>query len=266
MSLHKRLLRHLSFANVVACMALFVALGGGAYAATTINGNSIKKESIGGGKLKVETITSKQIKKGTLNSSVIDVSSLTTVPSAQTAVTANSATTAGSANTANSATKAGSADTAGHAETAGHADSADTAGHADSADTATNASDADHATTADDAETLDGETAAELTLACGEGTEPFGGICWDEDEQDARSWLVAIDECSARGGRLPTIGELIAYALRPAPQLEAENWSGDVESIGAKELVFTSDDGARHTREAVIGTTFGFHCVFYPSN
>lgn len=262
----RRLARHLSFANVVACMALFVALGGGAYAATSkINGNSIKQESIGGGKLKKETITSKQIKKGTLTSSVIDVSSLTTVPSAQTAVTATSATTATSAKsaesakTADSATTANTATKATSADSAAHANSADTAGHADTATSA------DHADSAGDAATLDGETAAQLTVSCQSGTEFFGGICWDTNEQPTRTWFEAIEECSERGGRLPTIGELIAYALRPAPhQVESENWSGDIESLGAKELVFTSDDASRHTREATLANNFAYRCVFYP--
>jgi hypothetical protein len=46
---------------VVAVMALVVALGGSAYAAGQINGNSIQKQSIGGGKLKHKTLTAFQI-------------------------------------------------------------------------------------------------------------------------------------------------------------------------------------------------------------
>jgi hypothetical protein len=46
---------------VVAVIALIVALGGGAYAAQTINGGAIKKQTIGGGKLKKDTLTGFQI-------------------------------------------------------------------------------------------------------------------------------------------------------------------------------------------------------------
>ena len=48
-------------AMVVALVALVAALGGTAYAAGQINGNSIQKQSIGGGKLKQKTLTGYQI-------------------------------------------------------------------------------------------------------------------------------------------------------------------------------------------------------------
>ena len=49
----------LSYANVVATIALFVALGGASYAAVQINGKQIRNRSIPGRKLKVGAITSK---------------------------------------------------------------------------------------------------------------------------------------------------------------------------------------------------------------
>jgi hypothetical protein len=42
---------HLTYANVIATLALFVALGGGAYAVTQINGTQIKKHSLPGNRL-----------------------------------------------------------------------------------------------------------------------------------------------------------------------------------------------------------------------
>jgi hypothetical protein len=48
-------------AMIVALVALVAALGGTAYAASRINGNSIVKHSIGGGKLKKKTLTGYQI-------------------------------------------------------------------------------------------------------------------------------------------------------------------------------------------------------------
>ncbi len=48
-------------AMVVALVALVAALGGTAYAAGQINGNSIQKQSIGAGKLKHKTLTGYQI-------------------------------------------------------------------------------------------------------------------------------------------------------------------------------------------------------------
>lgn len=60
-------------AMIVAVMALVVALGGTAYAAGQINGNSIQKQSIGGGKLKKQTLTGYQV----------NVNKLGTVPDAK---------------------------------------------------------------------------------------------------------------------------------------------------------------------------------------
>ena len=53
--------RRPSPAMIVALVALVAALGGTAYAAGRINGNSIQRQSIGGGKLKKKTLTGAQI-------------------------------------------------------------------------------------------------------------------------------------------------------------------------------------------------------------
>jgi hypothetical protein len=52
-----RVSKHLSFANVVAVMALFIALGSGAYAAKKLSGKSIKNNSIPAKKLKKNVLT-----------------------------------------------------------------------------------------------------------------------------------------------------------------------------------------------------------------
>ncbi|MFN8216289.1 MAG: hypothetical protein U0R71_06795 [Solirubrobacterales bacterium] len=54
-------LRRPSPAMVVAVIALVVALGGTAYAAKSINGGAIQKQTIGAGKLKHKTLTGYQI-------------------------------------------------------------------------------------------------------------------------------------------------------------------------------------------------------------
>lgn len=54
-------LKRPSPAMVVAMIALVVALGGTAYAAQSINGGSIQKQSIGAGKIKHKTLTGYQI-------------------------------------------------------------------------------------------------------------------------------------------------------------------------------------------------------------
>jgi len=64
--------RHLTVANVLSCMALFVALGGVAYAAVKIPVNGVKTQNIApqavtNPKIKREAVTSGKIKNGGIN-------------------------------------------------------------------------------------------------------------------------------------------------------------------------------------------------------
>lgn len=65
--------RHLSVANVLSCIALFVALGGAAYAAVKIPPNAVKARNIANQavtnpKIKREAVTSGKIRNGGVNS------------------------------------------------------------------------------------------------------------------------------------------------------------------------------------------------------
>ena len=84
----------LTYANVVATLALFIAIGGAsAFAASHLGKNSVgtkqlKKNAVTTAKVKNEAITGAKVKKGTLTGTQINASTLGTVPSAQTAQTA----------------------------------------------------------------------------------------------------------------------------------------------------------------------------------
>lgn len=61
--------RHLTAANVLSCMALFIALGGTAYAAVKLKPNQVKavniaKQAVTNAKLKTQAVTSGKIKNG----------------------------------------------------------------------------------------------------------------------------------------------------------------------------------------------------------
>jgi hypothetical protein len=75
----KRVQRVFSFSNVVAVLALFLALGGSVYAAssTRINGSKIKPKSIPGNRIKGNSLTAAQIKAGTLTGAKVKPGSLT---------------------------------------------------------------------------------------------------------------------------------------------------------------------------------------------
>jgi len=252
----RRLRRHLSYANLVATIAVFVVFGGVSYAAATISGNKLIKGTVGAGKLKNGTLTSAQVKADSLTGSVIDESTLTTVPSAQ---TANSATTAGSADTAKKATTAQSATTAASAE---HALSADTATKA------TEATSADSATTAENADTVEGLSAEQLKVACPADTELFGGMCWDDDVRPAVDWVEASTVCGDAGGRLPSLSELIAYVLQPDEQVAGQNWTGDVLDFNGANLltVATRDEGTTSIEYSSGAGTRHYRCLFYRVN
>jgi hypothetical protein len=141
----KRLRSQLTFANVTAAIALFVALGGGAYAAT-----SLPKNSVGANQIKANAVTSAKIKNGAVTAAKIAPGSIGTVADANHATSADSATRAGNAETATRATSAETANRATTAETATRAVTAESATRATSSDTAT---DAAHATRADSATT-----------------------------------------------------------------------------------------------------------------
>ena len=114
----------LTYANVVATLALFIALGGTSVAASNlISGSKIKKHSIPGNRLKKHALTATQV----------DVAKLGTVPSAA------------------------------RAAAAAHATTADTATHAATTDNATHAATADTATHAGDADTVGGKAASAFT-------------------------------------------------------------------------------------------------------
>ncbi|HEV7483706.1 MAG TPA: hypothetical protein VGO13_11480 [Solirubrobacterales bacterium] len=247
----------------MASIAVFVALGGVGYAATTINGNKIIKGTVGGGKLKKGTVTGTQVKQNSLTGSSIDESSLGTVPSAQSAQTASSATTA---ITATSATTAGSASTAGSANTAKSADSAAHALSADTATSATTAVSADTAATAEEADTLDGLTSKQLQVTCPVETELYGGMCWDEDARLAANWIKATSVCGDAGGRLPSISELVAYVLQPEEQVSGPNWTGDVYGInvGSKEIPLARDETTTGPQNGE--NSLGYRCLFYRVN
>ena len=58
--------RRPSHGTTVAYVALFAALGGGAYAAGNINGSSLADRSVGGRKLKLDTVTGAEVKESKL--------------------------------------------------------------------------------------------------------------------------------------------------------------------------------------------------------
>jgi hypothetical protein len=66
-----------SFSNVVACLALFIALGGSVYAAGTISGKQIKRSSLPGNRIKPKTVPANRVKPHSLTGRQVKPNSLT---------------------------------------------------------------------------------------------------------------------------------------------------------------------------------------------
>lgn len=72
----KHLSKHLSFANAISCIALFVALSGAAYAATTIGNKAVKTQNLANGsvttlKLRSGAVTNLKLRNGSVTGAKI---------------------------------------------------------------------------------------------------------------------------------------------------------------------------------------------------
>jgi hypothetical protein len=165
-----------NYANVVATLALFVALGGVSYAASTLPRNSVgapqlRRNAVITSKLKDRSVTSAKIARNAVTGYQVAESTLGVVPNAGHAIEADHARAADSAKTADSAT---------------------------SATTATSAASASQANQANALATLDFESAtvaipannfpslpAYVTSTCPTGLYPTGGGARVSNEADA---------------------------------------------------------------------------------
>lgn len=156
--------RRPSPALVIACLALFVALGGTVLAATKIDGRTIKVKSLPGNRVAVGSLPGNRLKPGTIPGSRLKPNSVTGEEIDATSL--------------------------GQVPNADHATSADSARHAETAIAA------DHAT---DATTINGHA-----VGCPAGTKEFAGACWETvPSGPAVELMQAVGECAARGGELP---------------------------------------------------------------
>ena len=108
--------RRPSVSLVIACLALFVALGGVGYAAATIGSAAIVDNSIRSKDVRNNDLRGKDVRTNTLKGADVDESSLGKVPSA---ANADSAATAAHATNADNATNATTAQNAANADTVG---------------------------------------------------------------------------------------------------------------------------------------------------
>jgi hypothetical protein len=106
----KQIRKRLTYANVMSSIAVFLVLGGAAFAAV-----KLPKNSVGTKQLKKNAVTSVKIKNGAVTASKVNVTGFPKVPSAVSADNAGHATSADKATTATKADSAANAATAANA-------------------------------------------------------------------------------------------------------------------------------------------------------
>jgi hypothetical protein len=196
-------------ALVIACLALFVALGGTVLAATKIDGRTIKVGSLPGNRLEVGSLPGNRLRPGSIagtrlaprsvKGDEIDATTLGQVPSAA------------------------------------HADSATTARHAETAVAAEHAA---------DATTINGRA-----VGCSQGEMQFASECWEVGPRaTAVNAFEAAEVCASAGGELPRALAMLAFMKQPGVKFGGvDEWTGDVASVGppnSATVTFINSTGA----------------------
>lgn len=176
-------------AFAITCLALMVALGGSVYAATKIDGRSIRQGSLPGNRLERASVPGNRLRPGTIGGGRI-------VPGSLSGVQVDAATL-------------GKVPEATRADTAGSARTANTALAANSATEATR---------------LSGHVAG-----CTPAQRLFAGACWELQMSAATSAPEAAAVCADRGGELPAALALAAFGGQPGVELAFEGeWSREL--------------------------------------
>jgi hypothetical protein len=173
-------------ATVIALIALFVALGGTTYAATSLPANSVGTKQLRNG-----AVTNRTLHTGAVTRSKV-------APNSLTGTEINSATL-------------GTVPTATHAI------------NADRATNAVHATSADHATNADK---LAGAPASAYLPSCPGDLKraPKTDLCFDVAERSQATWTDALKTCALAGLRLPDPGEL-AQAFNDLGAVQDFHWT-----------------------------------------
>jgi hypothetical protein len=210
-------------AFAVACLALMVALGGSVYAATKIDGRSVRPGSLPGNRLERASLPGNRLKPGTLRGGRIEPGSLTGVQV--------------------DAATLGKVPEAAHADTAGSARTANTALAADAAREATR---------------LNGHSAS-----CAVTQRLFAGACWDLQAGAAATAPQAAAICASRGGELPAALALAAFGGQVGVELAIEGeWSGDIPVVsGVDQYAVVTVSRSEQISSALHQAIRPFRCV-----
>lgn len=211
-------------ALLIACVALFAALGGTVYAAAKINGKTIKVKSLPGNRLVPGSVPGNRLKAGTIPGSAL-------APGSITGAQIDPA-------------------TMGQVPSAVHADNADSARDAQTALNAVNAIDATK---------VNGHTAG-----CRTTERYFAGACWQSSSSEAAVTAPAAAlACATQGGELPDALSLTAFSQQPGVALApGDEWTGDLTNVSGLDAYAVITVSAAGQVNFVVSTlTRRYRCV-----
>ncbi|MEA2274160.1 MAG: hypothetical protein QOI98_2868 [Solirubrobacteraceae bacterium] len=232
-----RLRSRLTYANVVATLALFIALGGSAVAASSLfSGRLLKPRSVPGTKIVRNSLTKNEVRE----------SSLGKIPNAD---------------------KLDSLDSTQFLRSDGKAVDADRLDGIDSSqflfpDGAPGR--------ASDASRLGGLDPVAYRNTCPSNHRLFFSVCFENGDRTGGTFAAASSTCANLGGRLPTIAELEAIRQQTGFTLggnsggDVPEWSANPADVGPESWWGLKDDG---TLTKIPATDAGtpYRCAFTPS-
>ncbi len=211
-------------ALVIASLALVAALSGTVYAATKIDGRTIKARSLPGNRLAVGSVPGNRLKPGAIRGSQLAPGSITGIQI--------------------------DAATLGQVPSAIHAETAESAHDAETSLNSANAQ---------NAKTVNGYEAG-----CKTGTRPFAGACWQAAAAGtALNAPAAAAACAAQGGELPDALSLAAFSQQPGVVLAAgDEWSGDIPVVSSADVYAVVTVAANSKVSSAVSTANKkFRCV-----
>ncbi len=225
-----RLRGKLTYANVVATLALFLVIAGGsAFAASKVGKNSvgtkqIKNNAITAAKIKNGAVTGSKIGLGTVGAANINTSGLI-VPNAS---------------------------------------------HANSADSATDATNAAHAGDAQTLQGLSAaQITAASTLKCPSNMVPMAGLCFESAPRPSTNYTAALQNCAKAGLVLPSVTQLWTFQSQTFSTLPTPEWAGqlfyDGTHLRAEAISETLSAGGSSSADE-ISDSHPYRCGIPPSN
>jgi uncharacterized protein YjbI with pentapeptide repeats len=237
----RRLRGAFTYANVMATIAVFIALGGTSFAAAiVISGRNVTDASLTGIDVKNESLTGADVKG--LGSADVRDGSLGTVDLSSTAV----------------ASLRGAKGDPGTNGTNGSPDTA--------AQVLAKLVTVDGAGSGVDADALDGLSSADLKPACGAGWGFFGGMCWELTDVSGLTYAAAAVRCANLGGRLPSYAEMLGVGQIAGTGINTlYDWASDVTADDSAVYI-NSTSGTNRDGERLQTTSSYARCVKAPTN